>query len=296
MLQDGRDNTVFLVETTRGLCVGRFSKRDHVRHVSFEHAVLQMFHKKAAPVPVVQLTRWGATFLQSRFGVFSLFSYLPGCRLETMTVEGARAAGRLLWEIHDVARGWTWTESPPRDAWTELRRVAENAALIQQRWSDGRELVLASEEAMSATLDGSADLELLACHGDYRPDNVLFRSGKAAGVIDWDWCSYAPPVSDVALGMIEWSFPDTARSLDRRMFVEFARGYGFAHLESSSAELLSWVLMGCISSAATLFCDALVTDLGIGAVCQSHMFRKYVHVRQNFEELRDVLDSSSATQ
>jgi len=42
------------------------------------------------------------------------------------------------------------------------------------------------------------DAEMIVCHGDIGPWNLLHRNGRLTGVIDWDLARYGDPLDDVA--------------------------------------------------------------------------------------------------
>lgn len=86
------------------------------------------------------------------------------------TDEGLASAARLLRRIHDAGADWV----PPADA----------------VWG----------------ADAIAGDDLVFCHGDPGPWNVVWRDREAVGLIDWDYLHPAPRLDDVAYAL-RWFAP-----------------------------------------------------------------------------------------
>jgi aminoglycoside phosphotransferase (APT) family kinase protein len=86
------------------------------------------------------------------------------------TDAGLASAARLLRAVHDAGAGWT----PPDDAVWGAPPVAGE--------------------------------DVVPCHGDPGPWNVVWRDGEAVGLIDWDYLHPAPRHDDVAYAL-QWFAP-----------------------------------------------------------------------------------------
>lgn len=86
------------------------------------------------------------------------------------TDEGLASAARLLRLVHDVGKEWV----PPGDAVWGAPEV------------DGRDLVF--------------------CHGDVGPWNMVWRDRQAVGLIDWDYLHPAPRLEDITYAL-RWFVP-----------------------------------------------------------------------------------------
>lgn len=130
------------------------------------------------------------------------------------TDEGLASAARLLRRVHDAGRDWT----PPADAvWGAAARAGDDVV-----W----------------------------CHGDPGPWNVVWRDGVAVGLLDWDYLHPAPRLDDVAYALrwfvplrsdelaLEWHhFPEVP---DRRRRVEvFLEAYGDLPAFDVAAEVVA---------------------------------------------------------
>jgi len=101
-------------------------------------------------------------------------SFLPGdagaaCWPHQVGEAGVVSAARLLRSIHEAGRGW---RGPPGSAWA--RPASPEAEVI--------------------------------CHGDPGPWNMVWRDGRAVGMIDWDLACPGRALEDVAYAL-EWLAP-----------------------------------------------------------------------------------------
>jgi len=102
-------------------------------------------------------------------------SHLPGASgrdgwFAQHPVEGLRSAARLLRRIHDASLGW----EPPAGAVWAAQPVPGD--------------------------------DLVMCHGDPGPWNVVWDGHEAVGLIDWDFLHPAPRLDDVAYAL-RWFAP-----------------------------------------------------------------------------------------
>jgi hypothetical protein len=97
---------------------------------------------------------------------------------------GLRSAVRLLRAVHDASVGW----EPPGDA------------------------AFGSPHVESAG-------EVVWCHGDVGPWNMVWRGDEAVGLLDWDFLHRGPRLDDIAYGL-QWFTParDDANALDWHHF------------------------------------------------------------------------------
>jgi hypothetical protein len=84
---------------------------------------------------------------------------------------GLRSAASLLRELHDASVGW----KPPPDA-------------------------------VFCAPDVASEAEMVWCHGDVGPWNMVWRGDEAVGLIDWDFLHRGPRLNDVAYAL-RWFTP-----------------------------------------------------------------------------------------
>jgi hypothetical protein len=89
---------------------------------------------------------------------------------------GLRSAARLLRMVHDASIGW----DPPADA-------------------------------VFCAPNVESDAEMVWCHGDVGPWNIVWQGDEAIGLLDWDFVHRGPRLDDVAYAL-QWSRqPETMR-------------------------------------------------------------------------------------
>ena len=96
---------------------------------------------------------------------------------------GLRSAARLVRRLHDAAVGW---EPPPGAVFG----------------------------APHVDADGEASGDLVWCHGDLGPWNMVWDGDEAVGLLDWDFLHRGPRLDDVAYAL-QWFTPARSDELAR---------------------------------------------------------------------------------
>nr|WP_239144567.1 phosphotransferase [Streptomyces sp. SID14515] len=123
---------------------------------------------------------------------------------------------------------WTWTDEVLRSVGALLRRMHDAAAAVPFDRAAGWPADLADPQG--ATAPGA-----LICHNDVCLENVVFRSGGAAALIDFDLAAPGRPVWDVAMAARYWA-PMRGRAgldLSHRLQV-LADGYGLGRADRAA--------------------------------------------------------------
>jgi len=113
---------------------------------------------------------------------------------------------------------------------------------------------------------------------DFRPSNVFFDdSDHLAGIIDFDWSCIGPIIKDIALGVLEWSFPDGAAAPDFMIFNSFLAGYNSIAIrkQEKDRQLYDWISFAALSDAATYFCDRVSDPTARRRISASYMYKKF---------------------
>ncbi|MFJ6516493.1 phosphotransferase [Streptomyces sp. NPDC091406] len=123
---------------------------------------------------------------------------------------------------------WAWTDEALRSVGALLRRMHEAAAGVPFDRAAGWPADLADPE-------GAAAPGAVVCHNDVCLENVVFRDGRAAALIDFDLASPGRPVWDVAMAARYWA-PTRGRAgleLPHRLRV-LASGYGLGRADRAA--------------------------------------------------------------
>lgn len=106
-----------------------------------------------------------------------------------------KRAAQLLARIHQTS---------PEDL-PELPARHEPLPEVFDYWPQGaewKELKTYLEQASNAPFSGDAAL----CHGDFWPENILWREGRITGVLDWEDAALGDPLSDLACSRLEFRY------------------------------------------------------------------------------------------
>jgi thiamine kinase-like enzyme len=96
-------------------------------------------------------------------------------------------------------------------------------------------------------------------------------------LIDFDWSCPGPFIKDVALALVEWSFPDGGIQPREDIIVAFLSAYN----KNSPVKIIkdnnlyNWIKFSCLSDTATYFCDRIDSENPKRDISKSYMYQKY---------------------
>jgi Ser/Thr protein kinase RdoA (MazF antagonist) len=216
--------------------------RDDVERVAFAHTVQQRLAERGFPVTALLPTvADGATALSLENHLYEFFRFVEGSRYDG-SAEATREAGRQLAVFH---KHLSRLPAPPdRSEWcfhdsTLVRRHLKLIASGKRTGSQHKaqsvvESLLVRYDRASDRVNrlGFASWKQQIVHGDWHPGNILFSGDRIVAVVDFDSIRVAPPPTDLANGMLQFSIvgdkPDPADwpdHFDRRRLLEFLNGY-----------------------------------------------------------------------
>lgn len=100
-------------------------------------------------------------------------------------------AGRALAALHGLTQAVAPAQEPGQ-VWHRLDRELE---VVAEVWP---ETAAAVRRAMGEALQPTAECsERVLCHGDYTPSQILFRHGRASGLVDLDTVCWGDPAMDL---------------------------------------------------------------------------------------------------
>jgi homoserine kinase type II len=233
-----------VVTTTKGrfLLKRRFQGKDDVYRVAFAHAVQTHLAKRYFPVAPLLTTRDGiGTILQVRGNIYEMFKFVGGTRYNG-SAEETIDTGRQLAKFHQYLENFKFEWEPLKasfhDSTTVRGHLKTVASDIAQ--SNERKLHLCGEELMSLYNAASVRVNEMGfdswdeqvVHGDWHPGNMLFDKGKLVAVLDFDSVKIAPPITDLANSMLQFSLvgyqpnpADWPDYLDQAKLVQILEGY-----------------------------------------------------------------------
>lgn len=280
LLRESADNAVYLIEGAEKKIL-RLGKRPLPEGVAFECEAVEHLARCGFPVAKWNRTKGGEICARCEDRIAVLFDFVPGYQARAdkdslPSAEECFVAGASLARLHGAGASLVTDAERARNVFTELERAMRYEEIFLQGIEGGEKFIGEVEEAISFGKKYGGATGLI--QNDYRPGNVLFRDrDTVSGVIDFDWCCRGPLLKDLALALVEWSFPDGASAPDAGCSDAFLDGYDSAaqNKVQKDGKLVAWMRFAALSDAATYLCDLI--DAGQAKkTIGSYMYDKYV--------------------
>ncbi|OGG93829.1 hypothetical protein A2609_01105 [Candidatus Kaiserbacteria bacterium RIFOXYD1_FULL_47_14] len=285
VIRESADNIVFVVgENDKKIL--RISKRLATKDIAFEYEAVNYLAQNGVPVARWLTTKTGSICTLADDRVAVLFDFLTGYHItvdkDHLPTRGqCYQAGIGLGLMSNAASKFTSKSPRARNIFSELERVVALEEMFTRDFDGGTEFVAQVREALEF---GRAQDEIIGfIHNDYRPSNVFFgEDTQVTGIIDFDWSCIGPVIKDLALAIVEWSFPDGAKEADLTLFQAFLDGYNSIsnHKFSKDDKLYSWIKFSTLSDASTYFCDLAEDSASTKRVIKSYMYQKFLFFSQ----------------
>ncbi|MBM4024334.1 MAG: hypothetical protein FJ280_02865 [Planctomycetes bacterium] len=225
--------------------------RDDLQRVTFAHAVQQHLAGRSYPVPsLLTTTDEPTTALSLENHIYEFFHFVTGSRYDG-SLEATREAGRQLALFHKHVADVGGREEPSPLCFHDSALVRRHLKLIggARATAGGRgpgstrvpsPLVAVVQELLLRYDKSSVRVNELRfgtwkrqlVHGDWHPGNLLFAGHKIVAVVDFDSIRRAPPATDLANGMLQFSIvaegadpSDWPAHFDRDRVLQFLAGY-----------------------------------------------------------------------
>jgi Ser/Thr protein kinase RdoA (MazF antagonist) len=233
-------------------------------------------------VPGWLVTKTGDFYVLIDGKVAVLFNFLEGHHVEVdkdhlPSVVQAYNAGKGLGLMSNISSGFKSSSPRKRNIFSEFERALALSNIFTEQFEGGKEFINQINKAINF---GKNQNEIEGfIHNDYRPGNVFFSDkNEFAGIIDFDWSCNGPLIKDLALAVVEWSFPDGGVEPDTLIFDAFLDGYNSVatHKWLKNKKLYSWIKFTTLSDAATYFCDLAEDPTSTKKIIRSYMYRKYL--------------------
>jgi aminoglycoside phosphotransferase (APT) family kinase protein len=181
-------------ELDKPLVLRLFQEYRNPEQAISEGAVQNALAAQGYPVPSVWFTSTDKAYIS---GAFLIMDFLPG---ETMLTANVAEMPSMLGKAHAVLHNL----DP-----TPLRKTLNFQGFIEQRYQlSGRLKWLTTKSKILPWLEESVQWlienrppepdNLVICHGDFHPMNILVKNGKVTGVLDWPGFMIGDAIMDVA--------------------------------------------------------------------------------------------------
>ena len=281
LLRESSDNEVFVVGE-KNKKILRISKRLPIEDIKFEYEAIEHLFKQGLPVPSWVKTKSGSFYTLSNGSVAVMFNFLNGHHIQVdenhlPTTLQAFNAGKGLGLLSNKAIDFTPSAPRKRNIFSELERVLTLSDVFIKKFEGGEKFINEVKNAIDFAKSQKETTGLI--HNDYRPSNVFFNNNdNITGIIDFDWSCVGPIVKDLALAVVEWSFPDGQNEANFIIFDAFLDGYNSVADTKwkKDKKLYSWIKFTTLSDATTYFCDLADTSDSDKQTIKSYMYQKYL--------------------
>jgi len=281
LLRESSDNEVFVVGE-KDKKILRISKRLPIEDIKFEYEAIEYLFKQGLPVPRLARTKSDSFYTLSNGAVAVMFDFLNGQHIQVdknhlPTTTQAFNAGKGLGLLSNKAIDFAPSAPRKRNIFSELERALTLSDVFIKDFEGGEKFI----NEVGAVIDFAKSQKETTglIHNDYRPSNVFFNDNdEITGIIDFDWSCVGPIVKDLALAVVEWSFPDGQTEANFTIFDAFLDGYNSVADTKwkKDKKLYLWIKLATLSDVATYFCDLANTlDSGKQTI-KSYMYQKYL--------------------
>lgn len=286
LIRDTDYNAVYLVDGDSPRIL-RVSKRLNEGDIYFELDVLRYLSQNSFPTAIWYPTKENQPFAKTSDGrIGTLFEYIKGDHVEISPREKpdktlVHEAGKTLGNLHSLTIDYSPEHVRSRNIYTEFDRVLKNRDQFSAYFEGGEDFVEQVQQMVDFTKGQQAKSGVI--NNDYRVGNVFYSTdGKVIAVIDFDWACVGPLVKDLALGLVEWSFPDGASKPWQDLFAEFLKGYNENSPEKwkLNDNLRSWIMFACLSDASTYLTDLMKDPNNTKKSLRSFMYNKYLFFKK----------------
>jgi Ser/Thr protein kinase RdoA (MazF antagonist) len=241
---------IVTAEKGRFLLKRRPKGKDDLYRAAFAHAVQTHLADKDFPLARLLSTRDEKnTLLQLDNHTYEFFEFITGVRYDG-TTEATVDAGLYLAKFHRYMTDFAYQPIPLRGIFHDAANVRRHLKTIgaEKTASSEKELLKVAEILMTIYNKSTVCVNELGfdswseqvVHGDWHPGNMLFwhkpsrsrEKSKLLAVIDFDSVKVAPPVTDLANGMLQFSIvgnrpnpADWPAYLDQAKLTQFLNGY-----------------------------------------------------------------------
>jgi Ser/Thr protein kinase RdoA (MazF antagonist) len=189
--------------------------RDDLNTVMFAHAVQKHLAGRAFPVTSLLATSdENKTILTIDNHIYELFRFVSGTRYDG-SPEATAEAGRQLATLHGCLSDLALEYQPFVGSFHDSSAVRQYLKMVRAgRRSANAQTMQAISDSLIIRYDRSSERvnklgfeswRHQVVHGDWHPGNLLFCDRKIVGVVDFDSIRIAPPITDLANGMLQFS-------------------------------------------------------------------------------------------
>lgn len=201
-LEEGTVNSNFRVETDGGPVFVRINEGKSETDVCYEAALLWHLGLRRFPTPQPLRRVDGVPFLLYQGKPVTVFPWIGGRHVADGDIGRSHAiqVGQVLGELHRAAASF----GRRRDGIYTFAHIMKRVDGMRGEPRVAEVLPSLEEEIAYLAQTRTKALPTGTIHGDLFPDNVLWRHGKVAAVLDFEQASLGSLVYDLAVTLLAW--------------------------------------------------------------------------------------------
>jgi len=241
--------------------------KDNLDWVVFAHSVQAHLASKNFPVVSLIATRDERdTILNLDNHIYEFFKFIKGVRYDG-SAEATTQAGQQLARFHSCLTDFALWSEPLRVSFHDSSTVRRHLKTLGagKKVRPDKQLQTTAETLLSLYNDSSIRVNRLGyeswrqqvVHGDWHPGNMLFSGRRLTAVLDFDAVKIAPPVTDLANGMLQFSIvsgksdpADWPDYFDEERLLQFLNGY----------RELAWLDKKKLNSLVDLMVETMIAE------------------------------------
>ena len=244
--------------------------KDDIYRVAFAHQLQSHLAEKGfAVTKLIQTKDEKNTILQINNHIYECFNFVNGIRYNG-SAKATTDAGRQLAGFHKFSADFACERKPLRASFHDSSSVRRHLKTLgsEKKSKTTRQFRLTLEDLMTLYTNSAIHVNELGfdswtnqvVHSDWHPGNMLFDKNKIVAILDFDSVRIAPPITDLANGMLQFSIvgnrpepADWPDYLDQAKLIQFLNGYRqIIDLEKRKAGALLDLMIETIIAEAIL--------------------------------------------
>ena len=216
----GNINEVYFVKLPNGKCILRIYK-----HWSYNEVKtgIKVFAVKGLPIPKLVSTKGKKIFLfKSKPAI--VYEYIEGSRKLSPDTQELFEVGQFLASLHMGTKKLGATSSANKFYHLPSNRIKKIHKFVSKTKVPYQNMLPWIESALNK-FALTAKLPKSLIHVDVKPNNVLFKSGHLAGVLDFDNSYYGPMILDLAKSMAWFGFSSNYKKFNLKRAAIIYKGY-----------------------------------------------------------------------
>ena len=264
LYRESDDNFLYQIESNQKTFAVRLSKHAKMEDVEFESKLLQTLKDSNTPCETFIRNNKDSFITSTSYGPLVVIEWIKGNsvtlnKVTKPSLDITFDAGKQLAKLHNATKDLQVTGTRNRTMYTELDSFIKQKNVAINFFSNGSDIVNKIEKAIEFAKNNTASNQII--HNDYRASNVMTENDTSINaILDFDWACIGDPLKDLALAVMEWSFPDGDETYEKDRFDAFLNGYISENNDVNLELLPEWMLFAGLSDACTYWSNYILPN------------------------------------